>query len=245
MIIMALALAGCANRPNDGDVLSIRDISFDSNNDYENIVYIQEAESYEPYLVVSKDYKGGVLVLRQHLLDEDICYNDAGAEGALGGYYPDSNADSYLNSIFFSGLPSGTQKKILNTDIDVSAKESVAAGGGVKKTLNIERKIFLLSATELNIKSGMAVTEGSPLKYFQKIKSPAATTKNGEAKAQWLRSAYHREDIQAWSIGANGGYSGCAVLTGLAVRPAFCLDKNEKINAESNIVKGREVFVLQ
>ncbi len=202
---------------------TIKDIAFDINKEYEFTVYIKEKDSYEPYLVIESKYDKGVLLLKKYLEGEDIFFNPQKSQGTRGGYYPKSNVDSYLNSEFKSRFSTTLQNKILDTTISVTTKDGVGSGGMKRDTENVQRKLFLLSATELNIRDGMACVEGKPLKYFKGEKNFIATNNKGDAMAYWLRTAYLWDDIQAWaiSLAGSGAAGGVSVSSTLAVRPAF------------------------
>jgi len=235
---------------NDGSSYSppetIKDIAYDVNKEYEYTIYIKENESYEPYLVLDSKYDKGVLLLKKYLEGEDVCFNPHQSQGSRGGYYPESNVDVYLSTDFLSRFTTTFQNKILDTTISVTTIDGVGAAGRKRETESIQRKIFLLSATELNLKSILACVEGKPLAYFKGGKNYIATNKNGDAMAYWLRTAYLWSDIQAWSIGITGGgaVGGDLVSTTLAVRPAFCIDGSTAIKETDGIIEGKKVYTL-
>jgi len=229
------------NENKTGDIM-LKDITYNKRSNSSFTIYIKEDDSFEPYLVIDNNYSNGVLLLRKYLLDEEVIFNDQKSQGSNGGYYPASNVDTYLNTIYFSKLSSELQDIILDATISVSTLEGVGGGGSIIETENIQRKIFLLSATELNIKSGMASKEGIPLDYFNKTDNWIAVNKNGEARNYWLRSAYHWDDIQAWVIASDGTYGGASVSSTLAIRPAFCIPGNISIKEEN--VNGESVYVI-
>lgn len=252
IIAFILLISGCTNMSGNNNASSysppktIKDIAFDINKEYEFTIYIKEKDSYEPYLVIDSNYDKGVLLLKKYLEGENIYFNPQESQGTRGGYYPNSNVDSYLNSDFKSRFTTSLQNKILDTTISVTTKDGVGSGGGKRETENIQRKIFLLSATELNIKAGMACVEGRPLAYFKGNKNFIATNKKGDAMSYWLRTAYLWSDIQAWSIGITGGGAagGDLVSLTLAVRPAFCIDGNTAIKEMDGIIEGKKVYTL-
>ncbi|WP_265446855.1 DUF6273 domain-containing protein [Acetivibrio straminisolvens] len=206
-------------------------------------VYIQEKGAFEPFLVLSSDYEGGILLLRKFLLEDLISYSDSKSYGSKGGYYPKSNIDYYLNNNYILQFSQTLQNKILDTNVSVSTLESVDGGGSVKDTEKIQRKIFILSASEMNIKSGMANNEGKPLAYYKDNEDLKATYKNGVAEAYWLRTAYLWDDIQAWTVGADGVIGGSSVSEAYAIRPAFCLPKDTLIRKTE--LNGKTVYVVE
>lgn len=227
-----------------GDIV-LKDIAYNKKLEEAHSIYIQEDESYEPYLVIDGDYDGGVLLLRKYLLDEGIQYSEEMSHQTFGGYYPISIIDAYLNTTFLSKFLQSLQDKILDTTISVANKETVGSGGWIDETENINRKIFILSATELNIMGSMKATEGKPLAYYKKRDDLTAQLKSGANDAYWLRTAYLWDDIQAWAIGANGDIGGISVSYTLSLRPAFCLDGNTEVVETDEIVEGRKVYVLK
>jgi len=249
-IIICSFATGC-NEKSEGDssylsndTTTIQKLAYNRSRGSMYRIGIEENGELVPYLVLTDDYNGDCLLLREYLLEEEACYSPEKSQGTNGGYYPNSNIDNYLDTVYFSMLSPDVQRKLIDKSISVSTLEGVSAGGSVRTTESIQRKTFLLSATELNIKSGMASIEGKPLSYFKKGENLVATTKDGDAKAYWLRSAYHWDDIQAWAIGADGGYGGNSVSVNLAVRPAFCLDCNEKVIKSDNTLNAEEIYIL-
>ena len=202
-------------------------------------VYVKENNNYEPYLVITDNYNGNMLLLRKYLCNEQIYFSGEKSHGSNGGYYPCSHIDNYLNTEFLSLFSHEMQEKIISSQIDVSALDSISGGGAIRNTEKISRKIFLLSATELNIKSGMALREGTPLKYFKDNKNVIAYTDDNTPQVQWLRSAYLWDDIQAWTIGCEGEYGGSSVSLEFYFRPAFCIDKN------TNITENNQKYYIE
>ena len=63
-------------------------------------VYIEEQEGYTPYLVLSGNYDGKVLLLREQVLPELMQYKEHSplwGQGEYGSYYEQSSVDAYLN----------------------------------------------------------------------------------------------------------------------------------------------------
>ncbi|MTD41803.1 hypothetical protein GIX45_24935 [Erwinia sp. CPCC 100877] len=235
--------------------LTIKDIAYDNLlsvvNKFEGYtVYLKENGGYEPYLVLSKNYngEGDVLLLRKYLLDEPQIFN---SEDGYGAYYEDSKIDQFLNSQFISSLNKFEQNQIVTSNIEITAKSSVSTVGN--ETLNIFRKVFLLSHTEIAAgKSGHAPKEGKKLLYFMGFHPYAATTKQGEAISYWLRTPYTEWGMTTWGVSERGDVTYSAHLNFMGhklfkfgVRPAFCVAKDTKIERKEGIVKGKKVFVLR
>ena len=223
--------------------LMLKDIAYDNRSNYSNTVYIQEEESFEPYIVISKNYNNGVLLLREYLLDDEICFSAEKSYGSCGGYYPISNVDNYLTSVFLQKLPPELRQQVLETSIKVASLDSVSTGGrGVE---SVKRRVFLLSAKELGIKSFVASKEGNRLSYFNDSANWIAVNSSGDARNYWLRSAFLGDDIQAWVIACDGKYGGSRVSAPLALRPAFCLSSDTKIERKEGVVGNEAVYVLK
>ena len=237
-------LTSCSQPANYRDSVNLGDIIY-TNKEQDATFYLQENDAYVPYIAIADDYRGGVLVLRKYLLDTPLYFNNTKAHGSKGGYYPGSNIDHYLSDSFFQQLSHSIQDAILQTHVEVATLRSVSTGGGINSTENISRKVFLLSATEMNIRSWMACKEGSGLRYFMDYQNYIACSSNGTPDAYWLRSSYLWDDIQAWSIGADGEYGGSSVSLPLCVRPAFCLDGETLLKFSSELIQGKTVYYIE
>lgn len=246
IITILCFVPGCTKQPYfSNNNLTLKDIVYDNNNEDDFTIYIKENDVYVPYIAITDDYYGSVLVVRKYLLDTPIYFNEQKSQGSIGGYYPNSHVDQYLNDVFLPQLSATMQETILKIPIEVSTIRSVVSGGTVKETETIFRKVFLLSATEMNIKSGMVSKEGKALSYFKDSKNYVVYTDDGVADAYWLRSAYLWDDIQAWTIGADGKYGGSSVSVKYSVRPVFCIDKDTQIRINSDIVPGKTIYTIE
>lgn len=226
--------------------LNLRDVAYKDGSNVDNFtVYIKENDSYEPYLVIADDYSGNVLLLRKFLLDEPVCFSERKSHGERGGYYPNNYIDSYLNNNFISRFSEEMQENILSTPIDVATVKSVGGEGFVSEVETVLRKVFLLSAREMNIKNEIAGMEGTPLLFFKNKNNFIARTKDGTTRPYWLRSSYLEDDIQALVVKSNGSYTNDFVLRNYYIRPAFCLDGNVLAKASDSVVKNKTVYVIE
>ncbi len=221
---------------------TIWDIAYDVDSWHGYTVYLKEGKSYETYLVLVGDYDNGVLLLREHVLDEEVCFRDTKSYGSNGSYYPASDIDTYLNTTFYNSLPFELRQLILDTTIEVISLEGVDTAREI--TEQIKRKVFLLSAKEINARSRMANPEGSVISYFETTGSYIATNKDGKKRNYWLRSTYQVDDVHAWVVDYEGGRGPAAVSIILGVRPAFCIDKNTPIKKSSTQIEGKTVYFL-
>lgn len=226
-----------------------------------SIVYIKENEEYIPYLVLTADYDGNALLLRENLLPEEMQYkpsrHPAPKGSALSGgwnsgiydsCYEESSIDEFLNTEFLERFSPDMQAAIMDTAIEVTDEESLQEETWAEVTHMIERKVFLLSAVELGMVYGVGsimTKEGEPLEYFKnKVYSVKTACKaNGEAWPYWTRTPHLWETYLVTVIGVDG--LGDATPDGhIGVRPAFCLSRDTAVKKSDKIVEGKSVYVL-
>lgn len=227
------------------EVVTLKNIAYDVQKKYGYTVYLKENADYVPYLVLTADYNGNVLLLRRDVLDDDLIYNDESKN--FSSYYEDSYVDRFLNNEFINSLDVKIKKSIVDSNITISSDKNLI-GFGVE-TNDISRKVFLLSCSEIGLNSKYLIpNEGSTLKYFDK-KGRRIVYKNGEPWAWWLRTPYigagsytmvwiiyQNEMADANSI--NGFFPECGV------RPAFCLNGDTNIVESLDILDGEKVFII-
>ena len=224
--------------------LTINDIAYDVNEKLGYTIYLSENESLIPYLVLSNDYDGHVLLVRKHLLDEMKPFN---SQSPVPSYYGDSQIDSFLNDVFINSLAVSTKEIIVDSNVIITDIESI--GGVGTDTHNIPRKIFLLSYTEAAQEESLVnAVEGTPLKYFKDdIDAVRATTSIGEYKSWWLRTPNTAYFNTVYGISTDGYVGVCSVggtegTYDNGVRPAFCLPKDTVIHQGN--VNGEVVYML-
>ncbi|MCM1186214.1 MAG: DUF6273 domain-containing protein [Lachnoclostridium sp.] len=257
--LSGILLAFCLYRAEQN--LTLEKIAYDSSwRDY--TVYIKENEEYVPYLVLTADYDGKVLLLREHLLPEEMQYKPSrypSPEGsALSGGWPcdeydscyeKSSIDEYLNTDFLKRFSTDMQASIMDTTIEVTDKASLQMETWAEVTHMIKRKVFLLSTVELGIVDNVGFTaakEGKPLQYFKnKLYSVKIARKvNGEAWPYWTRTPHLWETYQVTVIGVGG--LGSATPDGrIGVRPVFCMEKDTAVKKSGEIIEGKSVYILE
>lgn len=244
LFLLLLGISGCSKYRIDKGNMTIKDIVYEkeSDNSNEYTVFIGENGSLEPYIAID-DNNSGVLLLRKYLLDIPIPYNTETSFGSKSGYYSESIVDNYLNKEYLLTLCHYTQGIIKDSSIKISTLKTVDSGGSIRKTESIERKAFVLSATELGIKSNMTSKENESLNYFKDNDNLIATYKDGVADAYWLRSAYLWDDHQAWAVGSDGRVGGSLVSFEYTLRPAFYLPRDTPI--EKEYLDGNDVYVIK
>lgn len=106
-------------------------------------VYIEEQGGYTPYLVLSGNYDGKVLLLREQVLPELMPYkehSDLWGHYEYGLYYEQSSVDAYLNQEFLERLAEPVRDCVADTSIEVT--DLMAYDEWNYATHTIERKDF-------------------------------------------------------------------------------------------------------
>ena len=86
-------------------------------------VYIEEQGEYTPYLVLSSNYDGKVLLLREQVLPELMPYKEHSplwGQDEYGSYYEQSSVNAYLNQEFLDSLAEPVRGYIADTSIEVT-----------------------------------------------------------------------------------------------------------------------------
>jgi hypothetical protein len=250
VLLLTVLQIGCSriSLQNEGaNIKTINDIAYSLSSKVECIVYIKENGELKPYIVITSDYSGNALLLRKHILDETqpFKHNNAHmwANSDYAGYYEDSSIDRYLNDIFLKYLDEVVQEKIIESDVEITAKSSLGITG--EESIFIKRKVFLLSAKELDAPHSRAsVTEGKPLKFFTDDSNRrAAWFSDGEACPYWTRTPETWETYTVFTIGKTGiGSASVDVESG--VRPAFCIDPSTLLLQVIDENSGQMVYAL-
>lgn len=186
-------------------------------------VYVEEGTNKVPYIIVSENYNGNVLLLRKYILEHDMRMNEYYA------YYEECEVDNYLNEQFYSALPEKTQKYIINTPIEVVDNDYYNSGIHIKQ---IDRKVFLLSFRELNqaynYHSGK---EGEAIEYFNSDNAfLASTDENQNNTSWWLRSVDTSYQSCFYAVSFNGKIGSTDAWRKNGIRPAFCVESDAIIS---------------
>lgn len=241
---ISLLLYGCsADNQNHGESLSkpkdqsmtVGDISFENDNQQGCRIYLEESNNLVPFLVLTSDYNGNCLILREYLLDDDVSYN---VSGEYGSYYNGSKIDSFLNDDYYFRFSEKLQQLIVNSEIEITSKKAIDTHADDIET--IRRKIFLLSANEIDSSLGyIALKEGEPLSYFKDIQNRIATFNNLEGGPWILRTPALSDRNTIFGIAPDGciGIGGINSITGddeSTVRPAFCIPSDTPVILNNN-----------
>ncbi|MDQ2085345.1 DUF6273 domain-containing protein [Herbivorax sp. ANBcel31] len=258
---------GCESVEKDSENVTISDIAYDNQvssgifskigsgnnkieeNDY--TVYIEENDEFVPYLVLTSDYNGNTMLLRKYVLEEERPYN----EDSQKVFYENSLVDKFLNDEYIKTLSDFIQDNIVNTKVLVTRTFINNIGNVDVEAYPIERKIFLISYTELGLERISVAKEGKSLEYFEHKKSYSAYAYEGREERIWyLRTPYLSSSGDAvWVVGIDGTLGGKGILEfggegGLAkssVRPAFCVNNSLLIVESKEVIDGETVYVVK
>lgn len=256
LLLVVLTTCGCGTNGN----LTLEKIVYDKSKK-NSVVYIKENDEYVPYLVLTSDYGGNVLLFREDVLSEEMPYKPSvhgGGGGALSGgwthyeygaYYEESSIDEFLNTEFLEVFSPDVQAAIMDTTIEVTDKESYNEKNWANVTHMIERKVFLLSAVELGVEFGVGyimTREGKPLKYFKdkELSVKTAYKADGTAWPYWTRTPELWETCLVTVIGTEAVGSAPADSL-LGVRPAFCMGKDTIVQESDSILAGESVYIIE
>ena len=224
--ICVACISGCGS-DTDRPPSVLGDLAYtEEKEELEYTLLLPEDDRLVPYLVLTDDYNntGNCLLLRKYLLDETSIFN---VNARYSGYYEYSEVDQMLEQDFLRKLSPDASDLIVPTEIPITARESLHVGGDT--VIEIERKVFLLSATEVGKPGSRTIlTEGEALKYFYNNEQRIACFETGEAVPWWLRTPSVAHDNVVCGVGSNGiiGIGGVGTINGdekNGVRPAFCM----------------------
>lgn len=176
------------------------------------LVLLPENGTPTPYLVLSRDYGGSVLLLRQEILPDPLPFADDD-----DSYYAGSVIDRWLCDTFPQRFSPEIRDALQPVPIEICRPFPDNS-----RTETIDRAVFLPSATEAGIGMDIVTVEGTPIPALQDSAHLQALC--GEAPAGWwLRSAYVADRGLAWHISASGTVGGRPLWQPSGVRPAVCI----------------------
>lgn len=160
--------------------------------------------------------------------------------------YEKSSAHSYLNWDFFGLLDANIQSAIKQVKIPYRQ------GSGSSFSVNygaygLSAKIFLLSGYEVGGTDSYMPAEGVKLNYFLSGNNDAANAKriaylnssdlDGSVYSWWLRTPYpFYSPTDAWNVELNGRYSNGMTSNPCAIRPAFIMPFDSKVDDNFNVI---------
>lgn len=239
--IIALSLMGCGTR----EAKTLKTLA---KKKQVQKVYIEEQERYTPYLVLSGNYDGKVLLLREQVLPEFMPYKEHSplwGQDEYGSYYEQSSVDAYLNQEFLEGLAEPLRDRIADTSIEVT--DLTAYDEWNYATHTIERKIFLLSTVEMGVKGldgYTTATEGEALGYFtnKEMVVKIAYDSEGNVCPYWTRTPALCEGCMVMVIGNKVGFLTADQSYG--VRPAFCMPPDTVVYQSDKVIEGESVYIV-
>lgn len=200
-------------------------------------VYLSEGGEYVEYLIVSRDYGGGILLLRRELMPELMPISDHFAG------YDSSSIDKYLSGEFIELFPKETQEKMMYAEVETASDEALYTLG--EQTHIIKRRAFLLSYREVSYsKLYMAPDEGEPLSCFTSDASRIAY-RGGSPCSWWLRTPYTNYDSVTWCVGGDGVKTDVSSNINNGIRPAICFSGDVRFVQSTEAVPGKSVLVIE
>ena len=217
------------------DTATLSELADGKGSELENEVYLTENGAYEPYIVISNDYRGNVLLLRKYALDEPMRINE------YYSYYEDSEIDVFLNGEFMERLGE-ISDMIESVDIPISANSSIGESGG--EVTYINRKVFLLSSSEICIET--VEKEGMPIDFFQNAQNRIAFKKDGDCVSWWLRTPDTWWISCTYTVGSNNKIGSTNSGDKNYIRPALCMKPGIRVKKSDEIMEnGKACYVLQ
>lgn len=175
------------------------------------------------FLVLQQGYpetgNGNTLLLRKDI------YNTSAWNGTTANAYAGSAVDVFLTNQYLLLL----EEKI--RDAVVQAAIAYTPGNGDYTVTTIQRKVFLLSGTEVGFTAATLNTEGSTIPYFN-TNERRIRTLQGEASSWWLRSPRNNFNRYAYCVAVSGAIGDSETTTPRGVCPAFCLPSTMQVSLE-------------
>ena len=224
-----VVFSGCSNKePNNTTIYDLATTKKTSE------LWLEENGKLVPYLVVEKNYHGQVLVLRKFALDDPMAISE------YYSYYEDSIIDVFLNSDFLERL-STVSDYIPVSNISIMANEAIGLSG--TETIEIHRKAFLLSVSELDVSS--SEKEGQSLRYFSDYDNRICTLENGLSVSWWLRTPNTWNLSTTYVVGSGNTITTANSSDYAYVRPAFCIKPTTKVYYANIISENVFGYVLE
>lgn len=200
-----------------------------------NSVYVLEDGQYTPFLVLTDDYNGNTLLLRSAVLNENRRISGYSA------YYADSEIDRYLNEAYLKSLTE-ISPYITASRVEITGKDSL--GASELDTEMIERRVFLLSCSEIGIGDSVCIArEGKSLLFFRDERNRKAYA-DEKASSWWLRTPNTSFLSCTYVIGDNNKLGFTNSFDPNGIRPAVCVNGETRIELRGGIVPDKMVYVF-
>lgn len=197
------------------------------------IIKINESGSLVEFYVAKHNYESDLNGLGRTLVVRKDCYSTRPFTSNNNNHFPTADICTWLNETYIGLLDSGVQAAITATTFKVWVSSIPVT--------TAEKKIFLLSATELGYvydpnQDMYAYDEGEKLDISD-VLTPAKL--NGEAVTQWTRSSV--PVYEAFSVcvnNADGGFGRAAnSATTIGVRPVFALPGTMEVDVDFILIE--------
>lgn len=196
------------------------------------IIKINESGSPVEFYVAKHNYESELNGLGRTLVVRKDCYSTRTFTAQDNNHFPTSLLCDWLNETYIGLLDSGVQAAITTTTFKVWIS-------GITVT-TAEKKIFLLSATELGYvyspsQTKLAYVEGTKLDISDLL-IPANL--NGEAVRQWTRSNVpgYGDYICVNNVTGNFGKAQNVIAT-IGVRPVFALPETLEVDSDFILIE--------
>lgn len=197
------------------------------------IIKINESGSPVEFYVAKRNYESTLNGYGKTLVVRKDCYSTRTFTAQNSNHFPTSLLCDWLNETYIGLLDSGVQAVITDTTFKVWISGTTVT--------TAEKKIFLLSATELGYvystsQTRLAYVEGEKLDISDLL-IPANL--NGEAVRQWTRSSVPGyEDFSVCVNNADGGFGRAAnSATTIGVRPVFALPETMEVDNDFILIE--------
>ena len=198
-----------------------------------SIIKINESGSPVEFYVAKHNYESELNGLGRTLVVRKDCYSTRAFNSTTyTRHFPTSDICTWLNETYIGFLNSGVQEAITTTTFKVWISAITVT--------TAEKKIFLLSATELGYvyrpsQTQFAYVEGTKLDISDLL-IPANL--NGEAVRQWTRSSVPGYGEYVCVNNADGGFGRTqSLMTIIGVRPIFALPETMEVDNDFILIE--------
>ncbi len=205
-------------------------------------IYIKESGAAQEFTVIAHDYPsaGNTLLMRAASAGQ-IPMGDAAVSLSVKSY-AGSNVDTWLQNTFLPRFSAPVREMIQTVAI---GSHEITGMPQVLQPAAIERKVFILSATEITGQANNA--EGTKIPYFTSPASlPSANVWTRQvAQTDWA-DEYHADMYLFRMYGENyNGAENAAINTSnpnFHVLPCFCLPSNASVDRNSHLIVPHTIF---
>lgn len=205
-----------------------------SNKPVGSIVKLNEAGNPVDFYVVKHNYENSLNGTGRTLLVRKECHSIRQWHTTYYSAYASSDIDAWLNS---------TYKSLLDVDIleavSTTKLKYIPSGGYFSDATvsTLERSVFLLSASELNVANSWDIADGSELDT-DIVSTLKIAYMNGAAVDQWTRSpciGTNGENRMVWELLETGSARGVFSSLTAGARPAFTLPETLFVAADGTV----------